>query len=298
MNYFLKKLFPKKKSDRAFVRHFFWGILVVLFVQVTFLSVGNNIIGTFSNKLNQLANVVSSILVLETNNFRTTNTEKELIVSDVLTQAAQMKANDMAKREYFSHRGPDGEEPWTWFQKANYRYDYAGENLAVDFTESEDVTQGWINSATHKANLLNKNFTEIGVATAKGKYQGRDTIYVVQFFGTPASSKIAEEIVEPVKPITPVVSKPVVDEVIDTEPDITVASVATTTQLSEIDPTTAVATVFSLPAGEVLGAESGSVAGSIIQTKMLFVVVATIILALLFGLIFNLAHRLRKYKNI
>ena len=76
--------------------------------------------------------------------------------------------------------------PWFWFAEANYQFSYAGENLAVFFGDSEDVVDAWLNSPSHRANLLNQQFTEIGIAVAEGTYQGQETTFIVQLFGTPA----------------------------------------------------------------------------------------------------------------
>jgi uncharacterized protein YkwD len=109
----------------------------------------------------------------------------ELKVNSKLTEAAQAKANDMAQKSYFSHQGPDGKTPWSWIQESQYQYMYAGENLAIDFDESWNVNQAWLESPTHRANLMFPGFTEIGIAVATGTYNGRDTTFVVQMFGTP-----------------------------------------------------------------------------------------------------------------
>ena len=114
-----------------------------------------------------------------------------LNTSTLLEQAAQLKANDMATRGYFAHVSPDGKDPWYWFGQAGYEFAYAGENLAVNFSESVDVNNAWINSPGHKANILNDKFTEIGIATAKGVYKGKETIFVVQMFGRPLSNSSA-----------------------------------------------------------------------------------------------------------
>jgi hypothetical protein len=66
----------------------------------------------------------------------------------------------------------------------------AGENLAVNFVEAESVGAAWMNSAGHKANILNKNFEDIGIGIAQGEYQGHMAIFVVQMFGTLAEQKI------------------------------------------------------------------------------------------------------------
>ena len=253
---FLQKLIPRNKSKKAYFAHFVLSLVILFVIQLNFLALGGNFFNLLSEKISGLATVVSSTLALQTNEYRASNLEKELVVSDVLTAAAQMKANDMAAKGYFSHIGPLGEEPWSWFNRAGYKYDYAGENLAVDFTESADVTTGWINSATHKANLLNKNFTEIGVATADGMFEGHKTTFVVQFFGTPISAKstVTEPvfIIPEVKPVAakPVAVKPIVREVV-----APAVQAATTTLLSTVEPTVSVATTPNIPQGQVLGSE-------------------------------------------
>jgi hypothetical protein len=84
---------------------------------------------------------------------------------------------------YFAHTSPQGVNPWHWFNKANYNYTYAGENLAMNFVEAEDAMQAWMNSPTHRDNIISKNYTEIGIAVGVGKIDGVDTTIVVQLFG-------------------------------------------------------------------------------------------------------------------
>lgn len=92
----------------------------------------------------------------------------------------------MASKEYFSHNSPEGVTPWHWFKEAGYNFLYAGENLAINFTDSTDVEKAWLESPTHRANIMNVEFREIGMATVKGVYKNYPTIYIVQMFGTPA----------------------------------------------------------------------------------------------------------------
>lgn len=136
-----------------------------------------------------LAAVISAVLVDLTNEDRVENAVQGLTVNPVLTRAAQAKADDMAAKGYFAHVSPiDGKNSWHWFKQEGYTFAYAGENLAVDFTDSVDVERAWMNSPTHRRNILDGNFTEIGIATARGTYKGRPTTFVVQMFGTPARS--------------------------------------------------------------------------------------------------------------
>ncbi len=138
----------------------------------------------------QMAAVISQALVTLTNSDRGANNLGALQVNPLLTKAAQAKADDMAKKGYFAHTSPDGTTSWFWFTQAGYTYSYAGENLAVDFGDSKDVEDAWLNSPTHRANILNSHYTEIGIATAVGMYQGHEATFVVQMFGAPSRSVV------------------------------------------------------------------------------------------------------------
>lgn len=155
----------------------------------------------------QLAAVLSAKLVDLTNSDRESDQLGTLTVNPVLVAAAQAKADDMAKNEYFAHTSPSGLDSWHWFKQAGYSFSYAGENLAVDFTDSNDVNEAWLNSPTHRANILNGHFTEIGIATAKGTYQGHSTTFVVQMFGTPAKAAPIASASVPQNPTEPAIAR-------------------------------------------------------------------------------------------
>lgn len=139
----------------------------------------------------QLAAVVTSTLVTLANQDREQEALGELAVNPLLVAAAKAKAEDMAEKGYFSHVSPDGTEPWFWMRQAGYAYAHAGENLAVNFSDSENVEEAWMDSPAHRANILDERFTEIGIATAVGEYKGEKTTFVVQMFGTPAKAASA-----------------------------------------------------------------------------------------------------------
>jgi len=101
----------------------------------------------------------------------------------VLNNAAVLKAEDMLAKDYFSHQSPEGISPWYWFKQAGYNYKIAGENLAIGFLDSGEVNQAWLDSPSHKANLLNSNYKDVGIAILKGDFQGNETTVVVQLFG-------------------------------------------------------------------------------------------------------------------
>ncbi len=107
-----------------------------------------------------------------------------LKMSDVLNQAAQKKAQDMILNDYFAHNSPQGASPWHWFKEVGYNYTYAGENLAMNFVDAENALRAWLDSPSHRDNLLGKNYDDIGVAVVLGKINGQETTLVVQLFGT------------------------------------------------------------------------------------------------------------------
>lgn len=139
-----------------------------------------------------IAAVISAVLVDLANDDRMLAELPELTVDAKLTEAAQLKANDMAEKGYFAHQTPDGYDSWHWFELVGYDYSHAGENLAVDFSESADVEKAWMKSPTHRENILNANYTEIGIATARGMYKGRETTFAVQMFGRPSVREAAK----------------------------------------------------------------------------------------------------------
>lgn len=145
-----------------------------------------------------LASIQSAFLVDLTNKDRLEENVSMLSINPVLVEAAQKKANDMAEKSYFAHTSPEGRTPWYWFEDVGYNYMYAGENLAVNFTESVDVHRAWLASPTHRQNILDRRFTEIGIATADGFYKGRKATFVVQMFGKPRfASAVSNALVVP-----------------------------------------------------------------------------------------------------
>jgi uncharacterized protein YkwD len=161
--------------------------MIIIFKKIIVLCVCISIF--FCGCKNILAKTIDRNSVIQaTNTYRAKNLQEKLMVSNLLNTAAQLKADDMVAKGYFSHVGPTGDTEWSWFDRVNYVYDYAGENLAEGFTDTSSVLQGWINSSKHKENLLNNNYTEIGVGVAKGKYNDAEAVFVVQFFGKPVGT--------------------------------------------------------------------------------------------------------------
>lgn len=182
--YFLKK--------KTFVLLFFVIILIESLSLLYF--VGINFYQSF------LASINPDFLVDLANKDRQELKAGQLEISPVLVEAATLKAEDMAENGYFAHTSPDGVTPWYWFKEVGYDYTYAGENLAVNFSDSEKLHQAWLDSLSHRENIINSNFTEIGIATAKGEYKGKEAVFVVQLFGRPRIAVVQAD-KENIKPI-------------------------------------------------------------------------------------------------
>jgi len=155
------------------------GFELLLFVLPALNPVG------FINSFN-LGAVLPAVLSVLTNEERLEMSLPILIENPLLTHIAQLKAEDMATKGYFAHTSPEGKTPWYWFALAGYQYVYAGENLAVNFSDSKDVTDAWMNSPTHRANIVQGAYTEMGTGIATGVYQGQETIFVAQVYAAPA----------------------------------------------------------------------------------------------------------------
>lgn len=133
----------------------------------------------------ELSTITSARIVQLVNVERSEAGLNELVVNDALTRAAQQKAQDMLEQDYFAHISPAGVTPWFWMSKEGYEYKVAGENLAIDFVQTEDVVAAWMASPTHKDNIVHTDYVETGVAAATGEFQGGTSIVVVQMFGLP-----------------------------------------------------------------------------------------------------------------
>lgn len=187
--------------DNSFVPHILKGPAVWAMLGVSVALLGFSQFLRTTDYLNINAEVYPTVLVQMTNEDRIASGMQPLAVNPVLERAAYLKVQDMVAKNYFAHTSPEGVSPWYWFKQAGYTFRFAGENLAVNFSESSDVQQAWLNSPAHRANVLNPNFTEMGIATAYGTYKGVNTAYVVELFGTPATS--SRTAVVPTTPIRP-----------------------------------------------------------------------------------------------
>ena len=162
-------------------------ILVAIFALVNavrfFPSIADKVLGYASN-----INVQD--VLQDTNQEREKLGLEPLVLNEELNQAALTKAQDMFNEQYWAHVSPDGKEPWDFIKGAGYVYKYAGENLARDFDNSGEMVVAWMNSPTHRENIVNPNFTQMGLAVVNGKLKGFNTTLVVQMFASPGSVKM------------------------------------------------------------------------------------------------------------
>jgi hypothetical protein len=125
-----------------------------------------------------------------TNNERIGAGLKPLAYNEKLADAARRKAENMFSENYWAHNSPSGKSPWVWFKDAGYSYIFAGENLAKDFGDTSRMISAWMASPTHKENILNSKYTEIGLAVVSGSLQSSETVLVVQLFGAPGEGSV------------------------------------------------------------------------------------------------------------
>ncbi|HAE36919.1 MAG: SCP-like protein extracellular [Candidatus Nomurabacteria bacterium GW2011_GWF2_35_66] len=106
-----------------------------------------------------------------------------------LNFSAEKKLQDMFVKQYFEHVSPEGVGVGELGAQVGYEYIIIGENLALgNFKDDSALVDAWMASPGHKANILNKKYTELGVAVGKGEYEGKSVWMAVQHFGLPKSA--------------------------------------------------------------------------------------------------------------
>lgn len=129
-----------------------------------------------------------STLISLTNQQRAAAGLAPLYENAELDASAYAKAQDMLANQYWAHYSPSGTSPWYFMRASGYQYSIAGENLAMDFDSDQAVMDAWMNSPEHRANLLNPNFQDVGIAEVPGVLLGDSTILVVAHYGAPLGS--------------------------------------------------------------------------------------------------------------
>jgi uncharacterized protein YkwD len=147
------------------------------------LRVLDNYINDDNTKLSK-----DNVIVL-TNKARNENGQlPSLLENNKLNLSAQKKLQDMFNGQYFEHISPSNVSVGDLGDQVGYEYILIGENLALgNFEDDLALVDAWMASPGHRANILNGNYTEIGVAVGKGVYEGKNVWMAVQHFGAPKS---------------------------------------------------------------------------------------------------------------
>lgn len=176
----------------------YWPYLPLLLIVLgglifsTFSAVAAKNIGfTHGRVLSYATSMSVNGLLSATNTARSNNGVAALTVNNKLDAAAQNKANDMATRNYWSHNTPEGNPPWIFVDAQGYSYKKIGENLAAGFSDEQATINGWMNSAGHRANMLDVAFTDVGFGFANNANYtsagGGPMTIVVAFYGQPTN---------------------------------------------------------------------------------------------------------------
>lgn len=196
---YIKKT-SKKTSAKTRLSYFKFVPAIVISIMATLIwsSPGTaiNQSRTDSDVLAYATNISHSGLLASTNSHRANNGAGALSLNSQLNAAAQAKAQDMVNRNYWSHQTPDGQQPWVFITNAGYQYQAAGENLAYGFMTSNSTVTGWMNSPSHKSNMLDANFTEVGFGYANSANfvaNGQQTV-VVAMYAKPLAAQPANSV--------------------------------------------------------------------------------------------------------
>lgn len=177
-------LIPHKETHQK-ARLISWEALLIYVLLFIFLQVGFSIVSYAKpGILGITSNIDQKKLIELTNEQRAKKGLSPILENEALNKAAILKAQNMFEENYWAHFAPSGKTPWDFILGSGYKFTYAGENLAKNFYESNDVVSAWMASSTHRDNLLNPRYQDIGIAVVDGVLNGQKTTLIVQMFGT------------------------------------------------------------------------------------------------------------------
>jgi hypothetical protein len=161
------------------------GLVAIVLVIAFIPTIYNAVAAGKMQVLGYATNVTVGDLAALSNAERAENGLSALSLNSKLNQAAYNKAQDMFADDYWAHTAPDGTTPWSFIKAAGYEYTLAGENLAKNFNTSAGVVNSWMNSSSHRANILGSTYKHAGYAVVNGTLQGEETTLVVAMYGAP-----------------------------------------------------------------------------------------------------------------
>lgn len=163
-------------------------ILIFLLLQVSF-----QLLNKFSpGVLGISSEITVSQVIAETNKERQKLGLSPLKENSSLDKAALAKSQNMFGENYWAHFSPSGKDPWSFIKASGYHFSYAGENLAKNFYTPSEVVAAWMASSSHRENILNPHYQEIGIAVSEGFLNGQRTVLIVQMFGSPSTALALE----------------------------------------------------------------------------------------------------------
>lgn len=204
----------------------------------------------FAMSIPTVAFVMPDVLAIEqekiiqlTNELRAQVNAGNLNEEVKLNTSGQLKADDMARGQYFAHVSPDGNGLGYFLKQAKYSYTVAGENLAMGFSSAPELFDAWVKSPTHYANLVDTDFKHIGIGVTSGLYDGLSTVYVAQHFGAPKNKSAATPEIT-----TPVVQVATVSSTAVEEAPVPTSTADTSTPV--VEPTSTPSPTFPVVAAE------------------------------------------------
>lgn len=184
----MSKHFPRKflfTLNLIFLNVSVVAILAVAFYNIYFQALTNPAESTSAALVKNAPDEVLCRQILEKVNYARLEAGLDpLRESDLLVSAAYQKIDDVNQYKYFSHTNPQTQKRWSDFiRESGYEYSEIGENLAIGYSTPEEVVEAWLDSPTHKKNLLSEKFSESGMAYATITYENQETSVLVHFMG-------------------------------------------------------------------------------------------------------------------
>lgn len=165
-------------------------VIIATILVIIKMSVAGYLFFIYPNQAKMSELITKNILEL-INIDRKNNGAGQLTSNPILNKAALSKAKDMIEKNYFAHKSPDGRMSWDFINRSEYAYLFIGENLAMNFTSAQTAHKALMSSKTHKKNILNNKYSNIGLAVLTGVIDGKKTNVLVQIFGSANSVKLA-----------------------------------------------------------------------------------------------------------
>lgn len=139
---------------------------------------GRNVTTSYKSKYKNIEAEIIRLVNVE----RSKAGVKKLKVSKSMKRYTILRSQDMIEKNYFGHSSPVYGRWANLLYSSEYRFSYAGENLAGGFTRADQFVDAWMASPSHRKNLLNPRYTKTSVTVIQGKSSNRYRTYATQWF--------------------------------------------------------------------------------------------------------------------